>query len=75
MKKKKSEKEKITEKMTFAEAMHKNPESAEIFQNRGMHCVGCPMAMSETIEEGAKAHGINPKKLIEEVNKKVKKKK
>ncbi|UZE94355.1 MAG: DUF1858 domain-containing protein [Candidatus Pacearchaeota archaeon] len=61
--------------MTFAKVLEKYPESAEIFFKHGMMCVGCPFAMQETIEQGAKVHGISTKKLIEELNKKLKKKK
>jgi len=66
---------KITKKMSLASVMKKCPEAAEIFMKEGLHCIGCPMAMMETVEDGAKAHGINPDKLIEKVNKAVGKKK
>lgn len=64
---------KISKKMSFSELLGKYPETAEIFQEEGMHCFGCPMAMSETIEQGCLAHGINPDKLIEKINRKIKK--
>ena len=66
--------EKITKKMTFADVLHKHPQSAEVFMSEGMHCVGCPMSASESIEEGCLAHGLNPDKIIEKINKKLKKK-
>jgi hybrid cluster-associated redox disulfide protein len=75
MKSKKPSKEnKITKKMSFAEIMQKAPGAAEILMEKGMHCMGCPMAMQETLEQGALAHGLDPDKLIEEINKKLKKK-
>jgi len=74
-KKKISKERAITGKMSFAEVMQKHPEAAEILFQKGMQCVGCPMAMQESLEAGAMAHGINPKKLVEEINKKIKKKK
>ncbi|MBI5148067.1 DUF1858 domain-containing protein [Candidatus Pacearchaeota archaeon] len=61
--------------MDFASVMHKHPETAEVFFKHGMACFGCPMAMSESIEAGAIAHGINPDKLVDELNKALKKKK
>jgi hybrid cluster-associated redox disulfide protein len=64
---------KINKKMTFAEVMKKYPETAEIFIEEGLHCIGCPMAMMETIEDGCKAHDINADKLIKKLNKKLKK--
>ncbi len=68
-------KKEITKDMTFAEAIKLHPKSVEVFLKHGMTCVGCPMAIQETIEQGALAHGIEPKKLIEELNKKLKRKK
>lgn len=62
----------ITEKMTFMEVVSKHPETSKIFLKYGMHCIGCPMAMQETIEEGAKSHGMSVEKLLEELNKAVK---
>ena len=59
--------------MTFAEVIKENPEVAEIFMEEGLHCIGCPMAMMETIKEGCEAHGIDSEKLIEKINRKLKK--
>jgi len=61
-------KKSITKKTKFSEIM-KNEKAAEILINKGMHCFGCPMAMHETLEQGAEAHGLDADKLIEEINK------
>jgi hybrid cluster-associated redox disulfide protein len=71
---KKKTKQKITKKMTFAEVLNKYPETVNVFLKNGMTCVGCPLSRSETIEQGAKAHGVNVKKLINDLNKKIKRK-
>ena len=34
----------------------------------GMHCIGCPSAQMETIEEAALVHGIEPDLLVARVN-------
>jgi hypothetical protein len=60
----------ITKNMTFSEVMEKNPESAEILFENGLHCIGCGMAMQETLEDGCKEHGMN-KKQIDELIKKI----
>jgi hybrid cluster-associated redox disulfide protein len=73
--KNKTNMEKITKKMSFREALKKDPELAEVFMNKGMHCIGCPMAAEESIEDGAFAHGINPDELVNELNKKNNKRK
>ncbi len=66
---------KVNKKMTFAEVLKKFPETAEVFMKQGLHCIGCPLAMMETIEQGAKAHGIDVEKLVKKINKKLEKKK
>ena len=65
-------KSKINQKMTFYEVIKKHPESVEVFIKEGMYCIGCPMSSMETLEQGCKGHGINPDKLIEKLNKKIK---
>ena len=37
----------------------------------GMHCIGCPMAMEESLEQGAEAHGLDVDELVEKINKKL----
>ena len=59
---------KINKKMTFAEMINANPKAAEKLAEKGMFCGGCPMAMMETIEQGAKAHNIDADELIRELN-------
>ena len=73
-KKAKSEQE-ITKKMSFAEIIEKEPESASVFMEKGMHCCGCPMAMQESLEQGALAHGLDADEIVKELNEKLKKKK
>jgi len=72
---KKKTQAKITKDMSIGEAVAKYPETAEVFMKHGMHCLGCAIANFENIEQGAQAHWINVKKLIEDLNKAVKKKK
>ncbi len=61
-------KNKISKDMTFAELMKENEGAAEKLADRGLFCGGCPMAQFETIENGAKAHGVDVDKLIKELN-------
>lgn len=68
-----NKKRKITGKMTLDEVIQKHPETAQLFFKHGMTCLGCPMAMHETIEQGCKAHGLDVKKFLAELNKKLQK--
>ena len=51
-------KELITKDMLLMEAITKYPEIAPILTGYGLHCVGCPVSGIETIEQGAKIHGL-----------------
>ena len=60
----------ITKDMSFAEIMEKHPDAAMMLIEKGMHCMGCGMAAYETLEQGAIVHGLNPDKLVKELNNK-----
>ena len=67
---------KITAKTRFNDIFDNENAMKELIDS-GMHCFGCPMAHMETIEQGAKAHGMSKKdvdKLVEKLNKKPRKK-
>ena len=65
---------KITKKMILGEVARKYPEAANVFLENGLACAMCHLASHETVEDGAKAHGIDVKKLVDELNKSIKKK-
>ena len=67
--------DKITKDMSLAEVVQKHPETGEVFQKHGLHCMGCAMASFETLEQGAAAHGMDLKSLLEDMNKAIEKKK
>lgn len=58
--------------MSIAEVVENHPEAAEVFRKHGLSCMGCPFAMMETLEQGAKSHGIDLEKLLKELNEAVK---
>lgn len=45
-----------------------NRETAVYFLEMGMHCLGCPSARSETIEQACAVHGVNVDDLITRIN-------
>jgi len=71
----KKEKQKITKDMIISEVVAKHPKTIEVFLEHGMGCFGCGIAQFETVEQGAAAHGLDLKKLMDDLNKVVKKKK
>ena len=70
--KKKNEQTKITGKTKLGDIVEKYPKAAEILADKyQLHCIGCFAAAFETLEEGAKAHGMSKKKiekLIQDLN-------
>ena len=41
---------------------------APILMGAGMHCLGCPSAQGESLEEAAMVHGIDVELLVEKIN-------
>lgn len=60
--------QKITKEMTISEAVKKYPKTAFVFMDYGLHCIGCPAAPNETIEEAVKLHRIDLDKLLKDLN-------
>ena len=59
---------KITKEMGLIEIVQNYPKTIEIFQKYGLGCIGCAAARFENLEAGAKVHGIDPDKMVEELN-------
>ncbi len=51
------------------EVIQKYPKTSFVFIDYGLHCINCPMAAPETLEEAAKAHNLNLEKFLEDLNK------
>ncbi len=49
----------ITKDMTIGEILRANPNVAPVLMAAGMHCLGCPSAQGESLEEAAMVHGID----------------
>ena len=54
---------------TIGDLLQTNPEKADILIEAGMHCLGCPSAQMETLEEACEVHGIDTDELVKELNK------
>ena len=48
----------ITKDMTIGEILRANPDVAPVLLNAGMHCLGCPSAQGESLEEACMVHGL-----------------
>jgi len=66
---------KIKKDMSVQDILTKYPETISVFQDHGLHCIGCFAAAFETLEQGAMAHGLDIDKLLNDLNDSVVKKK
>lgn len=60
--------DKINKDMTFFELMRTYPESVKVLQNYNLGCVGCMGAQNESLEQGARAHGLDVESLLKDLN-------
>ena len=58
----------IKKETIIAEIMNNAPQAAPLFQQIGMHCMGCAMASGENVEEACFAHGVDTDDFIARVN-------
>jgi hybrid cluster-associated redox disulfide protein len=59
----------ITKDMIIGDILRQcGPGVAPILMKSGMHCVGCPSAQGETLEQAAQVHGNDADALAAEIN-------
>lgn len=59
---------KVSKDMTIAEVIQIDQGIIPILMDAGMHCIGCPSAQGETLEEASYVHGIDAEVLVEQIN-------
>ena len=58
----------VTKDMTIGELLMMDRSAGAILMQNGMHCVGCPSAAGETLEEASMVHGMDIDKLLSDIN-------
>ena len=59
---------KFTADTSIGALLDNAPEKAELLLEVGMHCLGCPAARMETLEEACAVHGVDVEELLEKLN-------
>ena len=59
----------IEKGMIIADMLQIDPGIAPILMASGMHCIGCPSAQGESLEQAAMVHGLEADELVDTVNK------
>ncbi|NLO49165.1 MAG: DUF1858 domain-containing protein [Clostridiales bacterium] len=60
---------KITRDTMITDILEFAPETAPLFREIGMHCLGCAMASEETVAEACMAHGVDADDFVNKANK------
>lgn len=59
---------KVSKDMIISELIKVDPNIVAILMRAGMHCIGCPSAQGESLEESAFVHGLDPDMLVDQIN-------
>ena len=58
----------ITKETIIGDILDFAPQTAPLFLEIGMHCLGCPHATAESLEDACAAHGANVDELVHQLN-------
>lgn len=58
----------ITKDTIIGEILDLDETTAPYFLEMGMHCLGCPSARGETLEQACAVHGVDPDELVNKIN-------
>jgi len=60
---------KLNSETTVGRALALHPKAASVFEKYGMLCTTCTGAHAEPIKKAAEMHGIDPRKIVRDLNK------
>jgi hybrid cluster-associated redox disulfide protein len=58
----------VSKDMLIGEIINVDPGNAAILMAAGMHCVGCPSAAGESLEEACMVHGMDVDDVLATMN-------
>ncbi len=58
----------ITKDTIIGEILDLDETTAPYFLEMGMHCLGCPSARGETLEQACAVHGVDADELVKKIN-------
>ena len=58
----------VTKDMLIGQLLRVDANIAPILMRAGMHCLGCPSAQGESLEEAAMVHGLGADVLVAQIN-------
>jgi hybrid cluster-associated redox disulfide protein len=58
----------ITKDTLISDILENAPETAPLFMEIGMHCLGCAMANGESVSQACRAHGVDADQFVVKAN-------
>ena len=58
----------VTKETIIGDVLDFDRNTAPYFFEMGMHCLGCPSARGESIEDACMVHGVDPEELVQKLN-------
>lgn len=58
----------VTKQSIIGEVLDHDIDTAQFFLAIGMHCLGCPSARGESIEQACAVHGTDADELVRKIN-------
>jgi hybrid cluster-associated redox disulfide protein len=58
----------ITKDTIIEDILKSHPDAIQVLMKYNLGCVACMGATQESIEQGARMHGIDPEPLVKELN-------
>jgi len=58
----------ITKTSIIGDILDMDPTTAPYFLEMGMHCLGCPSARGESLEQACMVHGVDCDQLVAKIN-------
>lgn len=58
----------ITKDTIIGDVLDAYPDTAPLFLEIGMHCLGCPASRGESIADACAVHGTDADELVEKLN-------
>lgn len=58
----------VTKDTIIGEILDADATTAPYFLEMGMHCLGCPSARGESLEDACAVHGVDVNALVDKLN-------
>ena len=58
----------ITKQTTMGEMLEYDSGIAVVLMRAGMHCIGCPSSIGESLEEACMVHGLDADEVLQSIH-------